>query len=651
MSYPVPPHWLRRNEGTRSPHRVMFVDTETRPTMVGRDELHELRWWHARVVRRHVASPRGPLTVDLAGDSILDLARQVDHAAITKHSLWVYTHNLGFDLQVTRLPELLHELGWQITDIGITGRSPWIRLAQERRRIVLADSTSWMPAGLADIGESIGYPKPVIEDWYNAPDEEIASRCLADVQILATAMIMIMDWWDTHDMGRWQWTGPGCGWAAFRHKHLHHKVLMDPDPERLVLERQAIYGGRREAFQIGTIGPGRYVDLDFEAAYPTIAATTELPRRSIGRVESMTAESYGNLPADWGILSACTVTTPVPVVPCRLGGHTLYPVGTFQTVLAQPDITGVLEVGGTVELGDTIVYQLAPFMSSWGEWVTSLLNGTGEQVPPPVRTWAKHISRTVIGRWAMRAQRTEDWGDAAWPYWHAEPGTDLRTGCEVVDLHACGRHLRVWRDAEPENVFPAVTAWVESTCRQLLRQALEQCPAGSVLQCDTDGFMMAVPDQGLEPGGPAARQVPTGEVATAGPPVPAVIPTRSGPVGLKAKAFYTRAVILGPQQVIADSARKIAGIPKAFTSSDGQTWQGNAWPGYTWQLANSQPGIYTRPHVIIPLRGPYGSRWVLRDGTTIPPRCIVRNGETIIVRPTHPMLADKQPEILAKYAA
>lgn len=648
---PVPPHWLRVNDDSRTPHRVMFLDAETRPEMAGLDEHHMLRWWHARVVRRHVTSPRGPVSVDLAGDSIQDLAHQVNRAAITKHSLWLYTHNLGFDLQVTRLPEMLAELGWTITDIGITGRSPWVRLSEGRRRLVLADSTSWMPAGLADIGDSIGFPKPVIEDWSTASDEEIAVRCLADVEILATAMLGIMDWWDAGEMGRWQWTGPGCGWAAFRHRYLRHKVLMDPDPDRLAFERRAIYGGRREAYRVGRLPEGRYADLDFEAAYPTIAATAELPRRPIARLASMTAESYGNLPPDWGVISECTVTTRRPVVPCRLDGHTLYPVGTFRTVLAQPDIAGAIAAGAAVELGDTVVYQLAPFLAAWGQWITGIIDGTGQAVPPPVRTMCKHWSRTVIGRFAMRSQRTEDWGDAAWPYWHAEPGTDWDTGAEVVDLHACGRHLRVIRDTEPENVFPAVTAYVEATCRQLLAASMDACPPGMVVQCDTDGFMI---DLAHTPGastGPPGLPGTNGEVAPGGPVPAFTVPAKAGPIAIKAKAFYRTAVILGPQQVIADGTRRISGVPRSFTSDDGLTWKGNAWPGYTWQLARSQPGVYIRPHVTIPLKGPYGARWLLPDGRTVPPRCIIRNGETIVVPLRDIPAAVRQPEILAKYSA
>lgn len=654
----VPPHWLRPNEGSRSPHRVAFLDCETAPELTPAAELHSMRWWHLRHVRRHVDNPRSPVQADLAGSSIAELAGLVDKLAIAKHSTWLWTHNLGFDLQVSRLPELLYGLGWQIVDIGITGRSPWIRMCHGRRRLVLCDSTSWLPAPLAEIGPLVGVDKPVIDDWHHATDEQIAIRCLADVEILSRAMLGLLDWWDQHDMGRWQWTGPGCGWAAFRHGHLTAKVLMDPDPVRLELERQAIYGGRREAYRIGELGAGRYADLDFEAAYPQIAASTALPRRPIARVPYMTAEAFGQLPPDWGVLSRCTVRTSEPVVPCRVDGHTLYPVGEFETVLSQPDILGVIDAGGTVELGDTIIYQLEPFLSSWGQWVTGVIDGTGQDVPAAVRMMARHWSRTVIGRFAMHGQRIEDWGDACWPSFHAEPGVDWDTGCEVVDLHACGRHLRVFRDAEPENVFPAVTAWVEAECRQLLRRAMSACPAGSVIQCDTDGFMVDLTGELAELGARSPGQAPAVEVAAQPAAASSPVPERIGPVRIRVKGLFTRAVILGPQQVATDAARRIAGVPRAFTSSDGLTYAGWSWPGYTWQLARSQPGVYTRPHVTIALRGPYGARWLLENGQTIAPWVQLVNGQNTVRPPkwrTHRMdtgrLAELQPAILQRYAA
>lgn len=654
----MPPHWLRRNEGTRTPHRVIILDTETRPEQVGRDECHTLRWWHARHIRRHVASARTDPITDVAGDGLAELARVVDELCITKHSTWLYTHNLGFDLQVSRLPELLAELGWEIADIGITGRSPWLRMHQGRRRLVLADSTSWLPAPLKDIGESLGIDKVHIPDWQNAADDDIAVRCLFDVEILAAAMIGIMDWWDENDMGRWQWTGPGCGWAAFRHRFLNSKILMDPEPERLGLERQAVYGGRREAYKIGDLGDGHYADLDFEAAYPQIASSIELPRRAIARVPFMTHEAYGQLPSDWGILSECTVTTTVPVVPCRIDGHIYYPVGEFQTVLAGPDIAGAIEAGAIIDLGDTIIYQLEPFLADWGKWITGVIDGTGQAVPPVVRTMAKHWSRTVIGRFAMRGQRTEDWGDAAWPYFYAEPGIDWDTGCEVVDLHACGRHLRVFRDSEPENVFPAVTAWVEAACRQLLRRAMDQCPPGSVVQCDTDGFMLDLSEGVKMAAAASGPSAPVGELAGGAAAAAPPVPERIGDVRVRVKGLYTRAELLGPQQVVLGESRRIAGIPRSFSSADGLTYSGWTWPGYSWQLAKSRPGVYTRPHVTVPLRGPYGARWLLKDGRTIPPLCRVVKGHTVIVgmrdgamRNIRHEAAEIQPAHLSKLAA
>lgn len=656
--YTCPPHWLRRNEGTRSPHRVIMLDSESLPEVIGQAEQHTLRWWHARHVKRHLTGGRSAAITDVAGSTAAELARVVDELAIAKHSTWLYTHNLGFDLQVTRLPELLSDLGWQIVDIGITGRSPWIRMSHGRRRLVMADSTSWLPAPLKTIGESLGIDKPVITNWQTAPDDDIAVRCLMDVEILSAAMLSIMDWWDAEDMGRWQWTGPGCGWAVFRHKFLNAKILMDPEPERLALERQAVYGGRREAYRIGDLGEGRYADLDFEAAYPQIASVTELPRRCIARVPFMTHEAYGQLPSDWGILSECTVTTTVPVVPCRIDGHIYYPTGTFKTVLAGPDIAGAIEAGAFIDLGDTLIYQMEPFLADWGKWITGVIDGTGQAVPPVVRTMAKHWSRTVIGRFAMRAQRTEDWGDAAWPYFYAEPGIDWDTGCEVVDLHACGRHLRVFRDSEPENVFPAVTAWVEAACRQLLRRAMDACPPGSVLQCDTDGFMLDLSEGVQEAAAAEPHRVPDGELAqeaaAAVPPVPESI----GGVRIRVKGLYTHAELLGPQQVIVGDQRRIAGVPRSFSSADGLTYQGWTWPGYSWQLAKSQPGIYTRPHVTVPLRGPYGARWLLENGRTVPPLCRVIKGRTVIVgmrdsamRNIRVMASDKQPAHLSKLAA
>ena len=55
-------------------------------------------------------------------------------------------------------------------------------------------------------------------------------------------------------------------------------VLVGPEPFRTEFERQAIFGGRKEVYRVGTIHGGWIADYDMAAAYATTAAGWPLPR-------------------------------------------------------------------------------------------------------------------------------------------------------------------------------------------------------------------------------------------------------------------------------------------------------------------------------------------------------------------------------------
>src|SRR5487761_597438 len=96
----VPVHRLRTNDSVRAPSAYLVIDTET--------------------------------------------AQRVEAATVGVPSLWVYAHNLSFDLVTSRLPLLLVARGWQVTQLAVTGDSPWMRLSRGRRHLTLVDSWGWL---------------------------------------------------------------------------------------------------------------------------------------------------------------------------------------------------------------------------------------------------------------------------------------------------------------------------------------------------------------------------------------------------------------------------------------------------------------------------------------------------------------------------
>src|SRR6266568_482150 len=141
----VPVHYLRENARNWSPRSVIFLDTETREVVAGKTDVLGLRLWVARYVDRRTAKDVSPRHVTTWGTTAPALARWVDDVTLNREAVWLFSHNLSFDLTVSRLPLTLVSLGWRINDAAIGGKSPWLRLARGKRVLTLVDSGSWLP--------------------------------------------------------------------------------------------------------------------------------------------------------------------------------------------------------------------------------------------------------------------------------------------------------------------------------------------------------------------------------------------------------------------------------------------------------------------------------------------------------------------------
>src|SRR6266568_4177146 len=95
---PTPVHYLRANERDWSPPAVIFLDTETRTVARGDDDLEILRLWVATYCDRRKPKGAAERHVSGWGETAHGLATWVEQVTRNRETVWLYAHNLGFDL-------------------------------------------------------------------------------------------------------------------------------------------------------------------------------------------------------------------------------------------------------------------------------------------------------------------------------------------------------------------------------------------------------------------------------------------------------------------------------------------------------------------------------------------------------------------------
>jgi len=591
-------HRVRPNHREWSPPQIICFDTETMPEDTEAGELHTLLCWAARLDVRRARRQSALGSVTASGTTIAGLADQVEEWAEGQRCVWLYAHNLSFDLAVTRLPAVLHDRGWSVTGHAVASDSPWLRMKRGGCVLTFADSWGWLRAPLDLIGADVGYSKPDLPAW-DGSDVAWLARCEADVTILALAMLTLMDWWDQQQLGSWTLTGSAGGWNCWRHKTTCALPLIVPDPDQTEFDRRAVYGGRREAFRHGEQAGGPFALLDFRSAYPTIAASCPLPAARQGNFESLPVTSPIVCGPDYGIIAEVTLESAEPRYPVRVNGRVAYPVGRFVTVLAGPEIAEARDRGELAAIGPGWLHKLSPHMAEWARWVLEVTADDTGAVPRVCQRAVKHWGRAVIGKTAARGWRTiplATLGGSGWDYrpaWNAE----LQQASHLTDV--CGQVAETVPAGDGDNAYPAILAWVESWVRVYLGRAIDRVSRENVITCDTDGLICRMP---------AYERVTAGDL-------------HFGPLELRLKGRYEQVTVLGPQHVITPGDTKLAGIPRQHETGDDGRLTALLWPKLATQMSlrpgTTEPG-YLRTRQSYTLASSYVTGWVMPDGYVYP---------------------------------
>lgn len=653
----APIHYLRENDTTWTPPVVAVFDTETRWITTETEERHELRLWSARIVERRSSRKNGAVDRRAWGTTAEGLAEEITMWLRGGTSVWCYAHNLNFDLTTTQLPVHLTRDGWEVSRMALGGSAPHLFLTRGSKRLRLLDSHSLFPVALDVLADLVGIPKLPLPP-NDAPEAEWLARCDQDVDATLTALLTLLDWWDAEQLGRFQSTGPGCGWTTYRHKLAGWKTLINPDEAQIRHDRAACYGGRRGVWRHGAVSGGPFAEIDLVSAYATVAAHETLPTARWVHYDQVPAELIERVHRWDGLLGTVVINTDRARWPCEVDGRVFYPVGTFRTVLAGPDLQEAHKAGAVVSCEDAWLHRAGEHMQAWGKWILDALDAGPDAVPPVARAALKGWSRTVVGRWSAHGWETTHWGPVTTLGWSMHDSNGDQPGKRGVLINLNGEPWRIVQTEAGEDCYPAVTAWVEAHCRSVLNRVIDLVGEHAVIQCDTDGLIVDV--SAVEPRlvfDSAGRLRPPrmdDQLAALVSRINHVI----SPHRIRVKNLHDSVTVHGPQHYDTPTDRKRSGISRDADEVRPGTYVSYIWPALKWQLANSAPGVYTRPVRETVMAGPYATGWCLSDGRVIPVQVaydeaggnrIVPFTLQTVARPAGATLAPAQADWLGPY--
>jgi hypothetical protein len=615
-------HYLKPTKAGTTPGTVMFLSAVAeRAPAQGADSAAGVVWeavCHYRRHRRYAGE-----VVEQAGCGGAELAARLDAWASTAEAAWCYAYDTVSVLNATSLAEELTGLGWELSrQFGTSSRAMWVVLHKGKRTKTRTDRTGADGEPAQRITWSHTLTICDAQALNIIPGGDVAA-VKADAHALAAPVLTLMDWWDREGLGRWSVTGAALGWTSYRASLKPKQVVIDHDPELIAYERKAVYGGRRDVAVVGTPGAPQYAEMDFEGAYPTIAAECPLPCAYGGEIDvtHLDPKHYHN--PSVGIIAEVTVATGEARWPCRIEGKVFYPVGVFRTTLAGPDLAEAWDKGAIVEVHAAHWYRMSRHMGSWGAWVKDLIASGPDVLPDPVRRAAKHWSRAVIGKFAQRGWSTRPWVGPPCDGWTIEETPILGKAHRVVTVGLDGVYFLSEADQRGDHERPAVLAFVEAHVRTRLSRLISGPYGHAVVQWDTDGVIVSLPrlgalavDQGFTRS-QYGREVPD---------LDRLVDhwcNLSYPLVIRQKTVMDRIVLYGPQHVVADSLVKLAGVPRGAVLVRPGVYRADVRPRLGRTGPDDPAGIGPVRTAEFTINGPYAAGWVLEDGIVRPPETVL----------------------------
>lgn len=587
------PHYIAPIKGARWPRCFVYLDTEAHRARSPREEEQSWRLGVAAIDRRQ---PRGVDWEPRAWLETTDRGELWDWVTVNARAggrTVLICHNLAYDLRIAgMLPELLAR-GWRLERIALDRDTTWAAWRRGQDELVAIDLFTFLPRSLESVGELLGIAKlPLPAD--RAPDAVWMARCRGDVEILAAAWRELADWVIGSDLGGFATTGAGMAWQIWRHRFLDCKVLARVEPAVAEACRTAAWTGRAEAWRLGVLPEGRWVEWDYRTAYGQIGYGDQLPARQVDALGPLPVERVAAIAERRAVLAEVLVRTERPVLPAALDGGICWPVGEFGTVCWWGEAADAIRAGARVEVRRAWAWRREPLLHAFMAWCLAYAYERTEDATPLRAALAKHWSRVLVGRMGLRYtdwQRREG---------YPEPGV---WAGRVAD-HDSGEVRRMllvgsdWLEeagrVEGMDAATQVLSYVMSQTRRMLWRAMRVAGLDELAYVDTDGLI--VTEDGDR------------RLAAAGIP------------GLRRKATYRRLEIIGPRQVIADGELRVAGLPRRATPDGAGGFEAEWWQRLEASLRVGRPDrvrVYRRQ---VRLTGGRARRAPAGDGRTYPIR-------------------------------
>lgn len=585
---------IKKNHARYRPHNMLFFDAETKQRPRG-DEVHhrmKLAWscyWQPRHGRDR------DTVIWKYWENTIDLNKYIDHLSKEKKRLWIFGHNIFYDLQCSDFFFYFTHWGWIRKFFYDEHMCYILSIAKGKRKITVLSTTNYFPYKLEKVGQLLGIEKKEI-DLETAPLEEIKEYCKRDVEIIKAAIEYYIKFITINDLGAFKMTRASQALAAYRHRFMDKRILVHRNPEISDFERSAYHGGRVECYRLGEIRGGPFLSLDVNSMYPYVMKSESYPVKLLAAYATPSMDLLKNALESRCVVAQCLIKTNEPAYATVKDDRVIFPTGSFETYLCTQGIRYALEHNHLYDVKRLTIYEKDHIFDSYVDFVNALKISMEKQGNQVMRRLAKDMGVCLYGKWAQKVPIEEETDALTFDGYYREEVLDAVTGRTEILTKLFNKQVIQFDEQPAKNSFVAISAHITENARFHLWRIILAIGRDKVLYCDTDSIKIRKSDLSY-----VKDKLDQYELGA-----------------LKVEEESKRLILYGPKDYETDKDIKIKGIPKDHTITKDGKYKYTNFPRQGTHLRKQVDRYYITEPIEKKLERIYTKGKVLKDGRVVP---------------------------------
>lgn len=585
---------IRKTRARVRPSNFLYIDTETRTVEDGKVIKHRMKMaWTCHVRVRHDRPTNSEKW--MYWENPLDMQQYIESLSRVKTTLYIFAHNVFFDLQVSDFFYWFTKQGWSLDFVYDKGLVYILSISKGKNRIRCISTTNFFQTTLKKMGEMVGLPKLDV-DFESASDEELSTYCHRDVEIIKLSIEQYLEFLDKHGFGNFMLTKASQAFTAYRTRFLSKKIYTHRDEELSDFEKQSYFGGRVECFHIGEVPGGPFISLDVNSMYSFVMRTFAYPTKVIDYIEKPDYDQIRTARHSHCLIAKVHIDTDEPAYPYRKNGKLTFPIGSFPTYLCTEGLNYAVNHNHLVRVDEMAVYEKDHIFADYVDYLYPLKDEYGAVGNLIWRQLVKDFLNSLYGKFAQKTALTEIDKDETFDGYYRKEITDLVTGKKEIITKLFNKTFIEWGEEIGKNSFIAIASHVTEYSRFYLYKLMKQAGLNNVLYVDTDSLKIR-----------KKHRKYVGDY---------IDENRIG--GLKVEDTFKKFTIYGPKDYETDNHKVMKGVPKRAEKIADNKYRYIGFLKQDSHLRKEVTRYFITQEVEKTLKREYNKGIVLPDGRVIP---------------------------------